>query len=379
MTYDVAIIGTGENPDDPDRDGYAMAYRHAPGYQRLADCEVVACADIVRERAEAFADEFGLSGVYEDYSVMIESENPDIVSICVPPAAHAEIVVDCATHGDVAAIHCEKPMAVTWNECRQMVDVCANRDVQLTFNHQLRFGGPYRAAKALIDDGAIGALQRIEFREDNLFDAGAHQFDLCHYFVDQAAVEWVLAQIDYRDPNVWFGTHNENQAITQWRYENGVFGIGSTGGGDDFVGCQLRLIGKRGTIEIGPSTGSVVRIRQPGSGWTAVETHGDGIYGPQGVGRLRSVVGKLAAITPIDRSHQTDRRTYVERAIASVVNALDTGVESELSAANALQATEVIFASWASARRRARIDFPLQIEDNPLESMVEGGQLDVTV
>jgi hypothetical protein len=40
-----------------------------------------------------------------------------------------------------------------------------------------------------------------------------------------------------------------------------------------------------------------------------------------------------------------------------------------------LQATELIFASWESARRRGRVDLPLEIEDNPLEDMVEAGQL----
>ena len=45
MTHRVAIIGTGPDPETRDRDGYAMAYRHAAGYQRLDSCSLVACAD----------------------------------------------------------------------------------------------------------------------------------------------------------------------------------------------------------------------------------------------------------------------------------------------------------------------------------------------
>ena len=51
-----------------------MAYRHATGYQRLDSCEIVACADIVRENAEAFAAEQDIAPeqVHEDYQEMLQ-------------------------------------------------------------------------------------------------------------------------------------------------------------------------------------------------------------------------------------------------------------------------------------------------------------------
>lgn len=378
MPYDVAVIGTGENPDDPGRDGFAMAYRHAPGYQRLDTCDLVACADIVRENAEAFAIEFDLDGIYEDYMEMLQEEKPDIVSVCVPPSVHSEIVNGCAESNVVEAIHCEKPMAETWDDCTNMVRTCERHDVQLTINHQLRFGGPFRAAKERLDNGEIGELKRIEFSAQNLFDAGTHQFDLCNYFVDQAPVEWVIAQIDYREKNIWFGTHNENQAITQWKYENGIFGIGTTGDGSGFVDCYLRLVGSEGIIEIGPSNGPTVRMKQPGSvGWTTIDPDGDTIYGPKIPGKIGTTVRKLANLAPFETYRGTKKCSFEERAIEEVIRSLDSTEKSELSAQNALQATEIIFASWESARQRGRVDFPIRIEDNPLQSMVESGELDV--
>ena len=53
--------------------------------------------------------------------------------------------------------------------------------------------------------------------------------------------------------------------------------------------------------------------------------------------------------------------------------ALTEGRQSELRVQNALNATEIIFAGYKSPRRRARVPLPLEIEDNPLESMVEAG------
>ena len=66
---------------------------------------------------------------------------------------------------------------------------------------------------------------------------------------------------------------------------------------------------------------------------------------------------------------------FIERAIADAVRGLETGEEPELSGRGALRSTEVIFAGWESARRRGRVDLPLDIEDNPLVAMVDAGWL----
>jgi predicted dehydrogenase len=375
--YRIGFIGTGADPDDPDTDGYAMAYRHAPGYQRLEDCSIVACADIVPENAEAFADAHGIdeAGVYEDYERMLAEQRPDIVSVCTPPSVHADIVVDCARSGVVDAVHCEKPMADTWADCERMASACDEEGVQLTINHQMRFGRPFREAKGLLDDGAIGDLRRLEFGDSTLFDMGTHLFDLCNYYVGDASAEWMLAQIDYTEENVMFGTHNENQAIAQWRYENGVCGIASTGRGDEFLDAYFRLIGDEGAIEIGADE-AMLRVRRDGSGWRTVDTGADTIHNPS-PGRLRAGIGRLAgAVSPQLRERLRPRR-YTERAIEDLVDALRTGEESELSARTALDAEELVFASWESARRRGRVELPLEIADNPLEEMVEAGQLPV--
>ena len=342
MTYTVGVVGTGTDPEDPDMSGFAMAYRHAGAYERLENCELVACADVVPENAAAFAREHGLDDehVYEDHAAMLAGEDPDVVSVTVPPAVHADIVVDCA-HAGVDAVHCEKPMALTWGGARLMAREAHRRGTRLTFNHQRRFGGEYREAKRLLDDGAVGDLERVETAPPNLYDWGTHAFDLCNYYNDETPPEWVLANLDYREEDVWFGAHNENQAVAQWQYANGVDGLATTGFGSDATGALVRLVGTDGVVEVPPDDGPDLRIRRDGA-WETVET--------------------------ADTDH-------IPLAIADVVRALDEGGESELCARNALNATEIIFAAWESARRRGRVDLPLRIEDNPLEAMVESGDL----
>ena len=357
------FIGTGPNPETQDYQGFAMAYRHAAAYEN-AGVELGACADIVRENAAAFADYWGIDdrNVFDDYEEMLRAIEPDIVSVCTPPHTHADIVEDCARSGRVDAIHCEKPMDRTWEAVERMVEVCDEEGVTLTFNHQRRFGKPYRKAKELLDADEIGDLERVEMAAPNIYDYGSHSVDLCNYFNDEGRAEWVIAQLDYREEDIWFGVHNENQVLASWEYENGVDGLATTGVGADLVDCHNRLVGSEGVIEVGRGFPDgevgdrVLRIKHDGDDdWERVDTDGEGLHGS-------AVEGEFG-------------RVYINRALADVVEALESGEESELSAHNAIKATEIIFGAWESSRKRGRVDLPPEIEDNPLDDMIDAGDL----
>jgi len=358
MTYEVAVIGTGPDPENPTVEGFAMGYRHAESFENQARCEVVACADIVPENAEAFGRTFGLAdeNVFEDYEAMLTAVEPDIVTVAVPPQVHEDVVVDCARSGVVSAIHAEKPMAHTWGSAQRMAQACWRRDVQLTFNRQRRFGKPFREAKRLVDEGAIGALQRVETTWSDLYDTGAHTIDLTGMFADEAEPEWVIAQIDYREEDVRFGMHQENQALALWEYENGVQGVISGGEGSGFADAAHVLRGTEGEIRIDSDSGNMLEVRR-GDGWEAVDVDGENIH----------------TADADDREYGSE---YIDRAADEVVDALQQGRESELGAKNGLKTAEIIFGAYESARKRGRVDFPLEAEDNAFESLVEAGELE---
>jgi len=347
MTYDVALIGTGPEPDNPIwGESAAMAYQHAAGYRDRDDCAIVACADLVRENAEAFAAEFGIDDdlIFEDYEAMLAEVDPDVVSVSTPVPTHAPIVLDCVTSGVPDAVHCEKPMATTYGDARLMAQEARRRGVQLTFNHQRRFSPVWREPKEALDAGRIGDLDRVEVGTSTLLDNGTHHIDLATMYADEATVEWVIGQVDYREEHVKYGAHNENQGLVQWAYESGVQGIATTGFGEDGVGVHHRLQGTDGTIEVTSRGDPQARIREDGGDWEP----------------LVADVENASAVPP---------------AIDHVVECLDAGVEPEISAYHALAVTEIIFAVWESSRRRGRVDLPLEVADNPLEAMVESGAL----
>ena len=371
MSYSVAIIGTGANPESRDRTGFSMGYRHASGYRRLDSCELVACADIVPESARTFAEHFDLEHWYDDHTELLQEVDPDIVSICVPPDIHADLVIDCAELGNLDAIHCEKPMASTWGDCQEMVDACERQSVQLTINHQRRFALPVQLAKQHLDNGEIGSLKRLEWSEANLFDAGSHLFDLCDYFTDGATPTWALAAVDIDPDNRWFGVVNDAQGIATWGYNDGTVGLAATNETDEpsVVDAYLRIVGESGIIEVEPNDGPSLRI-DTGDGWRPIDTGGESVYRPA-QSKARMATNMVLDAIPRVSYELSGNPSHYDRAIAHLVASLDAGVEPTISARRVMRGTELIFACYESARSRGRVDLPLTIADNPLDSMIE--------
>jgi len=333
--FRVGIIGCGRPQQTAGATGFGMSHLHARGYASSPDARIVALADIDLDHARAFQAEHGGEQVYADYREMLRQERPDIVSICTWPHLHAEMVIAAAEAG-VRAIHCEKPMAPTWDEAIRMARACADRRVQLTINHQRRFAPPYRQARDLLHAGAIGELVRLEGSCSNMFDWGTHWFDMFFFYNDETPVEWVLGQIEPEGGRSIFGVPVEGLGVSHFRYRNGVHGLLTTSMERDWPRLT-RLVGSEGVIEAGLRAPLLRLWGGAQNGWQTVALDGDS-----------SLEGEVAA------------------GVRDLVDALKHGREPELSARKALQATELIFATYESSRRRGRVDLPLTIDDSPL-------------
>lgn len=347
MSYKVGFIGCGRPWRSEGATGFGMSHAHAIGYKTAPDCVITALADINVDNAKAFQETHGGERIYTDYHEMLAQEALDIVSISTWPHLHAQMVIDAAEAG-VKAIHCEKPMATTYGDAKRMVEACDQHGVQLTFNHQRRFGKPYRKARELLRAGAIGDLVRLEATCSNLYDWGTHWFDMMFFYNEETPVEWVIGQIDTRQHSTVFGVQLEGHGISQFKFTNNVMGLLMTGVGGP--GLTNRLIGTHGTIELGYSEQVPLRMWGKGqSDWQTIDV-GEGLHG--------TGLGELVAL-----------------GVHDLVDALKYGREPELSGHRVIKATELIFATYESSRRRARIDLPLDIDDSPMHTMVEAGAM----
>jgi predicted dehydrogenase len=344
QTYRLGIIGTGRPHGTEGATGFGMAHEHIRGYKKTGRVELSAIADIKPDVADLFAEEYGAKKIYSDYREMLAKENLDIVCVTLWPHLHAEAVI-AAAEAKAKAVDCEKPMAMSWGDAKRMVEACEANGVQLTINHQRRFLDTFRTARKLIKDGLLGKLVRMEAHCGDMFDWGTHWLNMMFYFNDEIPAEWVIGQIDYRSGRTIFGAPNDDQAICHFKFQNGVHGFMITGYQSD-IGCSIRVIGEQGVIELGAGRDSL-RVRLNG----AIDFQ-----------NLPVQEGLHSGIS-------------LDRAMADVIHCLDTGDTPLLSARTALNNTEVIFATYESARRRGRVDLPLDSDDSAILDMIQKGQL----
>ncbi len=145
MTIRIGIIGCG-----------GIAGEHVRGYMKCPDVEIVACADLVLERAQLFAAEYKIPRAYSDYRAMLAHEKLDAVSVCTPNYAHCEPTVAALEAG----IHvlCEKPMAMNVAEAERMVEASRRTKRMLTVGHHFRFVPFIQFIKRRIDEGLLGDI-----------------------------------------------------------------------------------------------------------------------------------------------------------------------------------------------------------------------------
>lgn len=319
---------------------------HALGYSQSDRVELTACADIHRPAAEIMAERFGIPRIYTDYREMLSELKLDIASMALWPGLHCDAVLACVNAEHTPElINAEKPMAPTFGECVRMHTACEDAGIMLTFSHQRRFGPTFSKARSLLKDGAIGELIRMEGYCSNLLDWGTHWFDMMFFYNDDLPVDWVMGQIDCAEERLVFGALVETSGLSYVKWQNGVTGLLATGA-DPGGGCVNRLVGTDGVIEI-MQRGGVRVIRDKGSGgWEHPELTPAGV--PGGETTLH---------------------------ILDSIDCLLAGRESILCSWRALQATELIFATYESARLREKVCLPLNIEDSPLLTMRETGDI----
>ena len=342
------MIGCGRPWKSEGATGFGMAHRHMAGYANTGCCTLAAVFDRTRERGEEFvAVHNPQAKVYSDYLEMMRAERPDIVSVCLWPKQHAEVVCQIAAFRP-KIILCEKPMDIHWDAALRMHDVCRQHGVMLAINHQRRFNLPLAKAKELLDAGEIGALQRLEGAWRDLADTGSHVLDMMFFYNNDQPADWVLGQIDMRGAQEVFGSLQAGHGITEVRFKNGVRAIYRFGKDHEENGCLLRLVGERGLIEIGFAE-PWLRIRRTGQAeWEVVDT-GESIHDDKAI----------------------------HRGVTEMLACLENGGVPQLDSSRALRATEVIFATHESVRRRGRVDLPLPAGRCAMLEMVASGELKV--
>lgn len=140
--YKVAVIGAGD-----------MGTNHVNGW-KLAGHEVVSITDTNQERAEQLAKEAGISHVFTDYRDAVAAPEVDIVSVCLPLKAHAEVTIAAAGYGK--HVFCEKPIASSLEEAERMREATEKAGVQLGLGFQRNLAHGVELVTNWVREGKFG-------------------------------------------------------------------------------------------------------------------------------------------------------------------------------------------------------------------------------
>jgi len=114
--------------------------------------EIVACADLIREKAEERAAEFGVKACEVDE--LLESPDIDLVINLTVPQAHAPINIKALEEGK--HVYSEKPLAVTPEDARKVLELARSKGLRVGCAPDTFMGGALQTCLKAINDGLIG-------------------------------------------------------------------------------------------------------------------------------------------------------------------------------------------------------------------------------
>jgi myo-inositol 2-dehydrogenase/D-chiro-inositol 1-dehydrogenase len=209
----IALIGAG-----------GWGRQHARIFQERPDVEFCAIAGRTLERTEARAREYGVRA-YTDIGAMLETERPDLVSVCLPNEGHFAPTLQVIEAGFPLLV--EKPLVFDLAEADTLLNEAADRNLFFAINFNHRYAKPVQMARQAIEDGRLGDIVFATWRFGgeggaghpfgNLIETQCHGFDMLEYLC--GPIKTIMAEMSDRD-----GTGNFQDMAISLKFASGAIG-----------------------------------------------------------------------------------------------------------------------------------------------------------
>jgi len=199
--------------------GGIASNKHLPSLKECGEKnEIIGFCDIIVERAEKAAKEFGAKGakVYTDYNELLANKEIEVVHVLTPNVSHCPITVAAFEAGK--HVLCEKPMAHTSEDAIKMVDAWQKSGKKFTIGYQNRFRAEVQALHQSCQKDELGdiyyakahAVRRRAVPTWGVFpnkalqgggpliDIGTHALDITLWMMDNYDVESVTGSVFYK-------------------------------------------------------------------------------------------------------------------------------------------------------------------------------------
>ncbi|MFC4036603.1 Gfo/Idh/MocA family protein [Streptomyces polygonati] len=332
-TFRVAVVGTGN-----------IAAVHAQNLAGLADrAELVAAADIDRERLDAFCDRWNVSGRYHDLETLLAVARPDLVHLCTPPGLHKQQALTCLRAG--VHVLCEKPPALSLAELDEIGAAQTARGASFATVFQHRFGSGAARLRSVMASGALGRP----------LVAVCHT--LWHRPDDYFAVPWRGKwEIEGGGPTMGHGIHQFDLLLSvlgEWREISAVAARLVRPTATEDVSCALATFvdGTVATIVnslLSPRETSYLRFDFERATVEVEHLYG---YGDDDW-RIHPAPGHEDAVTTAWRAGPSGRSSGHAAQFAAVLDALEVGSPLPVTLPQSRATLEFVAATYASAFER---------------------------
>ena len=276
---------------------------HVKSWGKVEGARLVAACDVDRARAEAAAP-----AAYTDFEAMLAGEELDAVDICTPPNGHTALALAALRRG--LPTLCEKPLARTPEEARQIVEAAQGSGTLLMTAFCHRFHPPVVGVRALIDNGTLGRILMFRNRfgtrfagvEDRWFsdrgtagggtlmDTAIHSVDLFRHLVGE--VKSAAGAVHSFNPAI---RQVEDSGAILLTAEDGAIGVIEASWMTPWSANVVELYGEQGAAVIDYNSGDT-RFRGPDDAdWKTVDA-GDG---DRFVEELRHFAAAVRGETPL--------------------------------------------------------------------------------
>lgn len=325
--------------------GYGLfGAHHARAIERTTDARLVAIAVSSPPSQQAAAAAHPHAAVYGNYRDVLSRTDIDVVSIVVPNRLHAEVAVAALDAGKHVLL--EKPMALTVEDCDQLISAADRNHRVLAIGHELRLSSLWGGVKQLIDEGIIGTpqhalveLSRFPYRQGSggwRYDIGhvgswileepIHFFDLASwYLAEHGEPATVYARANARDPTRLELNDNFSAIVN---YSEGAYAV---------VSQTLAAFGHHQTAKIAGTQGTIW------AWWSAADARADKpTFG------LR--YGLATEVTEMSFTKPTGELLELADEIAAVVQCVRDGKEPPCTGGDGRRSTALCLAAERSVK-----------------------------
>lgn len=133
--------------------------RHLAVLDANPDTNVIAICDIDKAKCERLSELYGGIDSTTDYNDLLARQDIDIICICTPHYSHKEISIAVSNAGKNALV--EKPMALSAEDCDEMIEAAKLNGKKLFVVKQNRYNVPVKLLKEALEQNRLGKIHMV--------------------------------------------------------------------------------------------------------------------------------------------------------------------------------------------------------------------------